>query len=85
MSSQNIIIRKTIGKTEYKYKIITAGSQFALPVGIPVTITFACFPKEYKAKMHSIVVGRIDGLTEFYRDSNLQVGYKIAISYNYVY
>lgn len=82
MPSKNMTIRKTISKTEYKYKIITAGFQLALPVGMPVSITFAYCSKEYMAMMHSITVGRIDGLTEFYRDSNLQPGDEITIFYD---
>lgn len=82
MSTGNFTIRRTISETEYKYKIITAGAEFAVPLGMPVTITFACSSKEYNAKMHSISVGRINGLTDFYRDSNLQVGDEITIFYD---
>lgn len=82
MSTGNFTVRRTINETECKYKIITAGSKFAVPVGMPIIIRFGSSLKEYNAKMHSKTVGRIDGLTDFYRDSNLQVGDEITISYD---
>lgn len=73
-------ITRTITPTEYKYKIITAGSSLGIPVGKPITVEFNS--KEYSAKTHSKSNGRIDSLSQLYKDSNLQVGDKITLSYD---
>lgn len=82
MSTGNFTVTRTINATEYKYKIITAGSKFAVPAGMPVTVSLTSSSQDYRAKMHSKTAGRIDGLAEFYRVSNLQAGDEITLSYD---
>jgi len=74
-----IKVTKTIGNTDFNYKIITAGAKFALPTGISVTLMYN--GRSYLAKMHSKAVGRIDGLAAFYRENNFQIGDTLTLDY----
>lgn len=75
-----ISVKKTIGNTDYNYNIITAGAKFSVPTGIQVTVEHN--GKNYSAKMHSKTVGIIDGLSAFYKDSGLQIGDEILLTYD---
>ena len=75
-----ISVDRTLGNTEPKYKIITAGKSFALPRNAPVTVV--CNGGTYPVKTHSITTGRIDGLADLYRDASLKVGDRLRLTYD---
>lgn len=83
MPSGNSITRK-ITETEYKYKIITAGSKLGMPIGSPVKVGYGYWGEQeyFVAKTHSKTAGRIDGLAQFYKDTGLKVGDEVSISYD---
>lgn len=75
-----ISVTKTIGNTDFNYKLITGGAKFALPQGMPVTLY--CNGRAYSGKMHSKTVGRIDGLSVLYKETGLQIGDEITLTYD---
>lgn len=78
--TDNQTIEKIIGTTDVKYKILTVGANFHVGFGEPVTIVAA--GKEYACRMHSKTKGRIDGLTEFYKDTALEKGDVCVLNYD---
>lgn len=78
--TDNLTMEKTIGTTDIKYKILTAGANFHVGFGEQVTMIAA--GKEYACKMHSKTKGRIDGLTEFYKDTALEKGDVCVLDYD---
>lgn len=73
-------VYRTLGNSDLKYKIITAGKAFSLPCGILVRIMYN--GHEYQAKMHETHVGRIDRLTELYSEWPLEVGDTISLEWD---
>ncbi len=77
--TQDAVIEKTIGNTDIKYNILTCGSSFN--IGENKSIALVYNQKEYAAKMHSTVKGRIDGLKSFYIDTALKKGDRCTLKY----
>lgn len=80
--TDNLTVEKTIGTTDVKYKILMVGASFHVGFGEQITIVAA--GKVYDCKMHSKTKGRIDGLTEFYKDTGLEKGDVCVLNYDVV-
>lgn len=78
--TDSLSIEKVIGATDVNYKILTVGANFHVGFGEPVTIV--ADGKEYACRMHSKTKGRIDGLTEFYKDTGLEKGDVCILAYD---
>ena len=78
---ENKVVDKIVNQTDAKYKILTAGSRLHIGFGQNVTIVYN--DKEYATKMHNTSKGRIDGLTDFYKDSEIQEGDRLQLSYEF--
>lgn len=77
--SNCLTVEKTMGTTDVKYKICTAGAKFDIGQGKELTVE--CDGKQYKAKMHSSAKGRIDGLSAMYSAVGVQVGDVYHLTY----
>lgn len=72
---------KKIGNTDYNYKILTLGVKGGMLPAEKKMMIF-CNWEVFGCKVHSSVKGRIDGLAEFYRSSNLQIGDEIGVKFD---
>ena len=79
--TENKAIKKWINDTDVKYNIMTARSEFH--VGFGKRVELECNGKKYNVKMHSKTKGRIDGLTQFYKDTGLKKGDCCLLEYLY--
>ena len=73
---------RKINNTEAKYFIITYGSNaFAgeLPAGQSITIRYN--GKDYTGKVHSSVKGRVDALSNWYKEEDIKEGDVIRAKY----
>lgn len=82
---ENYRVIKKINNTEFKYRILTCGSKFKIPTGQQMELEYQNigYTSGYPCKSHATTVGRIDGLTEFYRESGLQVGDEIEVNFDH--
>ena len=68
-----IKIKKTLGNTDVKYKILTCGAGFPVPKDSEIRVYFN--DRMYNAKTHSTAVGRIDRVSALYKDNSFFVGF----------
>ena len=79
MTGKPNTVTKIITPTEEKYKILMLGSKVPGKPGGAVVVHCGNF--DYAKKFHSNGHGRIDGLSEFYRDTGLKEGMTIRATY----
>lgn len=72
---------KTLTDTDVKYKICCLGSGFQLGYGKKITVEVD--KKIFEAKMHNTSAGRIDGLSQIYKDNSLHTGDRFNVQYKY--
>lgn len=75
----DLTVEKVIGNTDVKYNICTFGSKFHIGFDVPVTIRMN--GKEYSAKSHKSVKGRIDGMKKLYSENGIELGDKLRVTY----
>ncbi len=75
-------INKTISMTDVKYKICTFGSKFHIGFGVPIYLKYN--EKSYPCKTHKTAKGRVDGLSQFYKEQSIQVGEVFVAEYKYL-
>lgn len=69
--------KRKLSETDLNYNIIAAGKELDIPLGENVTVVFG--EKEYPAKMHNTVKGRIDRLGAFYAENSFVVGEELEL------
>ena len=78
-SEQDLYVVKTIGYTDVKYNICTFGANFH--IGFDQQVTIKINEKEYTAKSHNTVKGRINGTKKLYSENGIVLGDKLKATY----
>lgn len=73
-------ITKAVGPTDAKYKIFQFGTRFH--VGFDHLVTVVMNGNSYSAKMHKTIKGRLDRLSDLYREEKLAEGDTVEARYS---